>query len=242
MLSTTRDLLREALEELGVQAPGQTFPEYKAAVALARYNRLLDAANAEGQAVYADQFLTYTFTPDLAPHTWGPSGATWTITNRPLEIKGASLWLSGSDPQTKVPIRIRDVEWWDDQRVPDLSTSYPTDLYPNYTWPNAELNFWPVPDAAYEAQLWARVVLAQVDLDTEFALPPGYWRAHVLTLAEECAESFNVDVSPRLERNAGDARALIYGNNRVTPRVASRDAGMPGGGHGRRYNHLTRQM
>jgi hypothetical protein len=47
MTDTVRDILREALEELGIQAPGESLEDDRAQSALTRYNRLLDAWNAE---------------------------------------------------------------------------------------------------------------------------------------------------------------------------------------------------
>lgn len=241
MTDTVRDLVTEALQELGVLSPGVTLPDRISTVALRRYNRLLDAWNAERQAVYADQFVTYTMTIGLSPHTLGPTGATWTATQRPVSIEGASLWI-GTSPNVKRGITIHTAQWWNDQTIPALSSNYPTELYPDFTWPNVSLYFWPVPAAAYEVELWTRIVLAQVTLDTTFSLPPGYWRAHALTLAEECAEPLGQDLSPRLVEQAAKARALIYGNNRTTPRLRTRDAGMPVGASGATFNYLSRTV
>lgn len=239
---TVRDLLQEALEELGVQAPGQSMPPSRARTALARYNRWLDAQNAEpSKTVYADQWLAYTTTPSLSPHTFGPTGggATWTVSTRPDRILAARRYL-GSTPDVNQPITIRERDWWNRQRVPTLSSDVPTDLYPDYTWPNAALYFWPVPASALTVELLTRIVFAQVDYDTPFSQPAGYRLAHVLSLAEECAEAFGLEVSATLERRAGQARAVIYGANRQIPRIASRDAGMPRGSRGRTFNYLTR--
>ena len=241
MADTVRTIVSEVLQELGVLGPGQPLPTTLSDIVLRRYNRLLDAWNAEPDTtVYADTFTTYTLTASLSPHTLGPTGATWTVTQRPVEIKGASLWL-GTNPNVKIPLNIRDAAWWNARSIPSLSTNYPTDLYPDLLWPNASLYFWPVPAAAYDVELWTRIVLAQVTLDSSFSLPPGYWRAHVLSLAEEAAEPLGVDLSPRLVDQAGKARAVIYGANRQTPRIASRDAGMPHGGRTKTYNYYSRE-
>lgn len=246
MPDTVRDLVTEALEELGVIGQGETASDNDADSGLRRYNRLLDAWNAEGRAVYADQFLSYTLTPALSPHTWGPTG-TFVITNRPLKIYDpAHLWL-GSSPDVKIPIRVRDKAWWNDQRVPSLPSSIPTDVYPDYTWPNASLYFWPVPSSAYRVELAAQIVLASVTLDSSFSLPYGYWRAHVLTLAEECVSAFGRAVTAdigKLVADAGKARAIAFGNNVSAPAIATRDYGMPQArGRGRRsFNYLSRTM
>jgi len=237
--TTTRDLCSEAAEELGVVQKGDSLDDSDADLMLRRYNRLLDFWNATRGAVYADQFVDDTLTPALAPHTIGPTG-TFVVTQRPVVLDGASLWVSSD---VKRPIVIRDKQWWDDQRVPTLSTSFPTDVFYNPTFPNGELNFWPIPDTAYDVQLFTRIVLAQVTLDTSFSLPPAYWRAHVLTLAEEAAPAFGTTASDATTNAAKEARKAVWGNNTPIPRLATRDLGMPKSGTGtRNFNYLDRSF
>lgn len=241
MPDLVEDIVRQALRKAGIQAVGEDVPDERADAALEIYNAWIDLQNADPErTVYADQWHTYAFTPGLNPHTWGSSGADWTITNRPVELLGVNQWL-GSTPDSKRPIRVRDAAWWNNQRIPDLESTYPTDVYPNYTWPNASLYFWPVPDAAYEVQVWSRIVLAQVALIDSFSLPPGYKALHILSLAEALCEDFGVEVSAKLAQDAADARALVYGRNRRAVPIATRDAGMPHGGRTKTYNYLSRE-
>lgn len=240
MSDTVLVLAKEALEELGRYRAGESLNDDDADFVLRRYNRLLDSWNAERGQLFADLFTTYTLTPALSPHTIGPTG-TFVVTERPTQIDGAHVWL-GISPDVKIPIALRDRQWWDNVRVPDLSIPFPRDLYYNPTWPNGELHFWPVPSSAYQVQLWTRQELTQVTLSTTFALPQGYRRAHVLTLAEEIADGFGAAISPRLAQEAGKARRLIIDTNQVTPRLATRDAGMPKSGRPvNRFNYLSRE-
>jgi hypothetical protein len=232
---TVRDLISEALEELGVVQQGDTLSDNDADLGLRRYNRLLDGWNAQRQAVYADVFSTFTLTPALAPHTIGPTG-TFVVTQRPVSIPdgGAGLVLNSSTPNVRTPIVVRDAAWWASQPVKSLTSSYPTDLYYEPAWPNGSLYFWPVPTTAYQVELWLRTVLAQVDLDTVFTMPPGYYRAHVLTLAEECGSAFGTMPSGKTVADAAKARDVMFSNNRVIPRIRTADAGMmPSRGAGR---------
>lgn len=240
--TTVLDLCKEALEELGEYRAGESLDDDDAAVVLARYNRLLDFWNADRQAVYATQQLTNALTASLSPHTIGPSGATWTTTQRPESIEGAHLIITGGSEPIRRPIVVRDEAWYRARAVPTLETAYPTDVWYRPDWPNGSLFFYPVPSSTYSVILWVRRVLSQVALADTFSLPPGYRRAHVLTLAEEAAEAFGAEVSAKLERNAREARALVFGNNRIRPRAATRDAGMPTSrGQGlRTFNYLDR--
>jgi hypothetical protein len=144
-----------------------------------------------------------------------------------VTIESASLVLNTSSPDVLTPITLRDAQWWADQSVPDLTSDIPTDLYYEPTWPNGSLYFWPVPTTAYDVELEIRTVLAQVTLVTSLTLPPGYEEALVLSLAEKCARPFGKELDQSLVRDADLARARIMANNVTTPRLHTRDAGMP---------------
>jgi hypothetical protein len=106
-------------------------------------------------------------------------------------------------------------------------------------WPNGRIWFWPLNSTTQSIELLSRIVLANLALATTFTLPPGYRAATVLTLAEDLAPAFQVAVSPMTVEKARQARARIFGNNDVTPRLVTADAGMPGGGGGWDYRTGT---
>lgn len=226
---TARDICQSALLEINVNDPVDDPAQSDVNFVLTKLNRLLDDWNADRNAVYADQFLERTITAGLNPHTIGPSGATWTATtNRPVSIEGAILILTGSTPEARVPMTKRDAQWFQNLPVPTLESQIPTDFFYNPTWPNGSFYMWPVPSQAYDVQLWCRVVLAQLGLNDTFTLPPGYWDAITLTLAEDISEPFQKPVTGSLSDRARRARARIFGNNITIPRLATRDAGMQG--------------
>lgn len=229
---TTRQVLIDALVELGVYSIAENPSAADLQVALGKLNRLLDNWNAERAAVYADTFVSYTLVPNLQPHTIGPAAETptWTATQRPVAIAGASVVLDNVTPAVYTPITLRDAQWWHDQTVPGVTSEFPTDLYYEPGWPLGSLYFWPVPTVAYGLELQLRIVLAELDLADTFSLPPGYKDAITLTVAEQCARPFGKPVQPDLRMDAARARARIFGNNDTTPRLATQDAGMPSKG------------
>src|SRR3972149_6140403 len=86
---TIQDLCQDALLEIGVLAQGESIQAGDAAFTLGKLQRLLNSWNANRRAVYATTFVTNPLTPSLSPHTTGPTGATWTVTQRPGSIAGA---------------------------------------------------------------------------------------------------------------------------------------------------------
>lgn len=227
---TGRTICSDALIEIGALAAGETATPEDLDLALGKVNRLFDNWNAERCAVFADVFTTFTITPSLSPHTIGPTG-TFVVTQRPMEIPdgGAGLVLVASNPDVRIPITVRDAQWWAGQSVKALTSAIPTDLYYEPTWPNGNLFLWPVPTVANGLELQLRTLLAAITLDTTFSLPPGYRDAITLTLAESLVSPLGAasKVAPTLPADATKARARIFGANDVTPRIATQDAGMP---------------
>lgn len=225
MAFTARDLAVEALQEIGsVGADGAASAD-DVNFALSKINRLLDGWNADGLAVYAEQFDTETLTAGLNPHTLGPTGATWTFTQRPESIESVMLIISGY----RYVIDLHDAAWWAAEPAPLISTSIPTDGYYAPTWPNGALYLYPVPSTAYDVQIMRRVVLSQLALTDTFSLPPGYRDAITLTVAEDLCGPMRVDPPALLPMKAMKARARVFEANTVTPALQTRDYGVPGG-------------
>lgn len=239
---TTLDLVTGSFQELGIYNAADVLSGEDAALGLTLLNDLLDEWNADRQAVYADVFSSFTLTPNLQPHTIGvaANAPTFAVSgNRPESIDGASLVLTTVTPNVYLPLHLRDAQWYDAQTVPTLATSVPTDLYYNPTWPNGSLYLLPIPTTAYGIRLLTRTVLAQLTLVTVFTLPPGYQTAIKRTLAENLCGPMQVAVPPLLPMKAMQARAKVFANNTVTPKLATRDSGMPGGRQGGSFNYLS---
>jgi hypothetical protein len=233
-VSTWSDLIRDALIEIGVQDPIETVDPNMQSLGLLRLNSILNQWNAKGEASYTATFPTYTTTASLSPHTIGPTSATWSATQRPVDILGANRVLSSGTGLVRIPIAIRDAVWWFSQlSAPNIETGIPTDLYYAPTFPNGSIYFWPVPSEAYTVALMVRLILGDAldedDLGTDIALPPGYYRAISLSLAEDLVTPLTVPMPQQLPSKATQARAVIFGVNTVSTRIRTRQSGVPRG-------------
>lgn len=231
------DLITDAFTDIRVARAGESLEPENLALGLLRLNGLLDQWNADDVSVWARQFVTFTLLANHQPHTIGPSGADWTLpTVRPQGLLGASVLIGTGTPIPYLPLNIRDADWWQNNLVPTITNAFPTDVYYSPDWTqdgspdNGSLYFWPVATTAYDVRLELAVALAQVAATDTVLLPPGYRRALTKTLAEDLAEACGQPASPKLQQDAAHGRALIYSVNRVIPRVATQDAGMPSGG------------
>ncbi|MES2136997.1 MAG: hypothetical protein V4502_08065 [Pseudomonadota bacterium] len=233
MADTFLDIAIDALREITVLGATDLAPEaVDAQLCLRTGNRMLDAWAARKVYAYSIDFTAYTLVPNLAPHTIGPTGATFTVGQRPVRLEGAALILNNVTPNVDSPIlNIRDAAWWNNQRVKSLKTAVPTDVYYNPAWPNGQLNFWPVPDFAYGVRLETWVLLPQfTNLTDPFSFPPAFREAFVLSLAELLCRPFGKKQQevPDLKGDAARARAIFQSNNAKSPRIASADYGSEG--------------
>jgi hypothetical protein len=253
LIYTALDIITDALIEVDISAPGEPLDPDTAQWGFRKLNYLTDVWAAKQAYVWAQQFKTFTLVPGLSPHTIGPSvpGATFPIQgSRPIRIISSNYLLnSGASPQTGLnivdtPMNIQDAEWWAANQTKSISTNYPTDLYYQPDTPNGSLFFWPVPQTASQVRLQWWQQLSQYSSITDplsgpggnGTLPPAYRSGLMLSLAE----SLGGNPPPGLAKNALDARAAIFGNNAKSPRIQTRDYGMPGSRSGKAdWNFLT---
>jgi hypothetical protein len=221
-------IVSDALADLNIVGAGDPVSNDDAVFVLARLNRIIDSWNADRAAIFAAQFQTFVLTPSLSPHTIGPTG-TWVTPQRPQSIEDAALFLAGATG-AQVPITVHDdPQWYADLSYPSITTSMPTDVYYEPDFPNGKLFFYPVPSAAKSVEILTRQVLSAFLLTTVFVMPPGYQEALTLTLEEALIIPYEVPRPPTLSSDASKARARIFAANRITPKIQTRDAGMPGG-------------
>lgn len=235
-----------SLVEINAASAGQPVQPEVFALALDTLNMILDQVNATDQKLYADLFSEYAITPNLQPHTIGPTG-TWAYAiARPNLIPQAALILnSGSAPYPRVPLTPLTYQQWQDLSVPGLATSVPNWFFYNPTSPNGSFYFYSVADTAYRVQLLTRQMLAQVTAATTFQQPPGYWAALMYLLAKTLKSPLRKPWSAEQEQLLTQACLAAFGSNSLELTLATADIGMPRSGAGGRlqdFNWMTGQI
>jgi hypothetical protein len=232
MATSAQDvLLIPALQEIGAYAPGETPSNADLQFALDKLNGLIDTWNTRKLFVWNVNFNTYIIIPNTQPLTIGPSGANYTVTERPVKIINANIVINTTNPVVRNPLNLRDDDWWANNRVQGVQGQLPTDLYYVPSWPNGQLNLWPIPNIAYglELETW-NVISSIASFVTTVSLPPGYTDALKYTLAEMLCPAFAAAVNPQVQKMARDARAAIQSLNSASPDLTICDSGMPLGG------------
>lgn len=249
---TVLEIITDAMIEVGLLSPGEPPDGDTAQWAFRKYNYLLNYWAAKRNFVYSTSFQVFNLVAGLSPHTIGPgtaaTPATFPMSQRPVKIESWALILNSGQSAVDLPHKpLRDNAWWAMQRVKAIQTNIPTDLYYSPDQPNGSLFFWPVPNAVMPVrlELWALVSEALSINDPidgaggVGSLPPAYRTAIMLTLAETLQPGARKDADSTLAGMALAARAAVFGNNTASPRIATRDSGMPGSRRGGGFNWLT---
>lgn len=156
-----------------------------------------------------------------------------TTTQRPEKIHDANIILNNLSPVVKCPLRIRDKDWWVSNSIPTVPSSIPTDLYYEDTFPNGQIFLWPMQNVTFGLELETWTNLAQfTSLTQQFWLPPSYEDAVTYGLAVAMAPSYGRPLDSTLAALAINAKGKIQLRNTLTPKMATRDSGIPRGNRG----------
>lgn len=226
MDTTALQLITFALKEIGVVGASQPASSSDAADGLVKLNARYDEWASEQAYAYNVGFDAYTLHANRPYQTIGPGGF-FDVPIRPMRIESATIRLTDSSPQVDIPIRIVNDQWWANQPVKQVTSSVPIALYYSPDWPVGKLYYWPEPTVAYGTLLETWTVLQQITSEaTHINLPPAYWNAIMLTLAEDLCGMFGKQVPALLPRKAGRARAALQSNNIKSPLTSTCDSGM----------------
>lgn len=228
-------IVTQALKELNAISSGEAPQPELLVDGVELLNQIFDDWNAKPEEmIYADTFTEYTLSPNTNPHTIG-SGGTFNTSQPPQTVKGIQIIMPAGSPQAYSYARPRDAKWWQQLSAPGTTGPFPTDFYHDPTWdpadatPVGSIYFYPVPTLAYDVQLWARQVLAQVTANTTIGLPPGYSYAMRMELAGRWYSGLRKPWTQAQEiARANKVAELQAANNRDAHRIKTQDAGMPG--------------
>jgi hypothetical protein len=223
---TTRDLITDAMMEIGVLAAGELPDPTDAAWGVRKLNRVLGQFRTQRLYVPSFTFAQFTLTPNHQPHTIGPNGD-FVVADVPVDIQSANLVITTSTPPFNQDICIEDAEWWAGLSNPALTSTFPTSLYYSRGNPVGSIYLYPVPDSALTIELQLRDVLGDVTLDETLGLLDGYSDAIIYSLAESLAPSFERPITPELAALALSARGNIAILNASQMTICGADASLP---------------
>ena len=199
-MATAGDLINGSLRLIGQLAEEETPTAATAQDALTAMNQMIDSWNTERLMVYNTIDQVFSWPPNTATQTLGPSGNFVGV--RPILLDDATYFL---DPQNGVSYGIKMInqQQYDGIAVKTVTSTYPQVMWINMEFPNITMTVYPVPTRVLTWHFISVQEIAQpVNLATNIYLPPGYLRAFRFNLAVEFANEFGVEASPTTMRIA----------------------------------------
>ena len=215
MTDTARDIITEALLDLGVLAEGETPTSIQANGALKKLNALLDSWSLDNLMIYG---TTANQMPLIANKTFYTIGTGGDLNiPRPNNIISASVYDNTQSIENRIEYTIpiyNDLEWAELNQK-GLQGAFPAyAVYFNFEYPFIKAFVSPVPDnSQYTMIIYTSGILSNIDLDTVLSLPSGYRRALVSSLSIELSPSYGVEVSPATVAIAESSLKLIMNKN-----------------------------
>jgi hypothetical protein len=209
---TARQIVNNALQEIGVLAQGETANADDAAAALTILQRLVDSLGAERQAIFQILRTVKALTSGTRDYTIGTGGDINIV--RPAYIDAAAVIL---DSTATIPIELAievfsDAQW-EGIRLKTFAAGVVSGIY--YDRADAAglatISTFPTINIA-NVQLviyTPKALVGFVDLTTDYVFPPGYADAFHYELAYRLQRPFGKPADPQIEKEKGDAWARV---------------------------------
>lgn len=209
-MATARDLIERSLRLIHVLDPGESPTAAEADDSLTALNDMLEIMSLPGLYIYTTREDNVSWTASQQSRTIGSSG-NFNIT-RPTRIEDGTYFKVSSTDYPLTIIRSQ-AEY---AAIPDktTSTSHPSHLYYEPTYPLGVLYLWPVPSATLSVYLRSQEQMDSfATLDTSISYPPGYKELMVTSLCQRLAPEFGVAIPPEVSDMARRARMIIKRSN-----------------------------
>lgn len=216
-MATVRDIVTDALKDLGVLAAGEAGAAAETEDGMVALNRLVDQWKAERLLIFAVTRTTFTITAGTQDYVVG-SGAVVNVL-KPIYMENVGVINTAVTPSKEIPLMPLTDDAWAAISVKTLTSPLPTYYYFDSAvvtgTPVTYLRLWPIPTlttltgVAYSPQQ----VPEFPSLSTVVSLPSGYRRMLVKNLALEMAPSYRVPVSKELTEQARESKAIVKRSN-----------------------------
>lgn len=196
-MATAFDIITSALRLVGVLADGELPSDTNANTGLTVFNDMIDAWNAERNAIFTTRSDDFPLVLNKQSYTLG-AGGDFNIP-RPARIDAMSAILLNPNPSNpvEVPMTMYSVEDWQTQvPVKDVTGTFPTLCYDDGGFPLRTLSMWPIPTQQQNSvRIYSWQALAAQTLLSQVSFPPGYAEALRYNLAVRLGAEFNAPAS-----------------------------------------------
>lgn len=219
-MTTALDIIQDALEMLGVYAPGDTISNADASRSLVVLNDMLDSWSNESLSCYNIDEQSGTFVVGQSQYTIGPGG--FINGTRPIKIQddAGSAYLLDTNGN-KYMVDVVDRKMWNIKTTAVENSNLPNLLFYDQQYPLGVLNFWPTPNEGYQFFFNSFAQISDFgNLYSSANFPPGYSRAVKSNLAIELAPYFrDAQINPIIVARAMESKGNIKRSN-MKPQIA----------------------
>lgn len=224
---TTLDHIQSSMRLANILGQGETASSVEASQALQSLNDMLDTWSTENLLIYAKAYETFPLVVNQQAYQMG-TGAPDFNTTRPQKIEEINFQQISGTTTLELPIEIINQDQWAAISVKTITSNLPTRMWPQYTYPNAILNFWPIPSITSNVIIWSWKPLTDFGaLTTTITLPPGYSKAIRYNLAVELAPEYGKNLDPVVIAQATASKAAIKRMNSPTTLMGVDEALLP---------------
>src|SRR5882757_7401705 len=196
-MASAFDTITSALKLAGVLADGEEPSLSDANQGLSVFNDMIDAWNAERQAIFTTRSDDFPLVLGQQSYTLG-TGGDFNIP-RPARIDAmSSILLYNPANPVEVPISMFTVDDWQTKvPVKVVDGSFPLICYDDGDFPLRTLNFWPIPTQYQNSvRIYSWQALPAQILQSQVTFPPGYAEAIRYNLAVRLGAEFAAPVAP----------------------------------------------
>ena len=212
---TARDLIDHALFAIGAYNPADTVAAADITTCLEVLQDLLAEWSSDGLAVPAQVTEYFALVVGTTSYTVGENGSPTLNTERPEQV--ISAWIRDSSSFDS-PVAVIDKKAYDRIAIKSMSGGTVTDLYVDYSAPNATFYVWPAPSSTDSLYFSSIKPLSEPALTTEnllntTLLPRNYFNALKFNLAVDLCPVFTREVPPVIAKRAVETLAAIKSLN-----------------------------
>ena len=210
-MTTARNIITDALREIGVGAEGETISAEMADSALRTLNRLMELwSNSQSFAFYPSM-ISKALSGESS-FTVGPTGDV--VTDRPIKIDTAYVDRLG----ISYPCAVIDNQKYDAITYKAAAGANTTAIFYEATMPDGIVHVWPIATGCTLNMRVLNVVSSFDTLDTVLVLPPGYDEALVKNLAVNISPQYPGSILSQITvRAAATSMKTINRTNNVIP-------------------------
>lgn len=213
MTYTGEQIVRMALMPLGIVGAGQPLKALDLQDGMIALNGMISLFRTKTLLIPYEGISEYDLIADQQAYTLGPGGDFDQA--RPTFIRAVGIVLDENGDNTEeLQLSIIGPQEWPFVTIKAQTSTFPTAVYPQMTYPLATLHFWPVPTETRPVRLYFTAHLDRfADATTAYDFPDGYGEVLIYSLCKRLALNYGVPFPADAKELLADAMLSVAATN-----------------------------